>query len=72
LRSALGLVALLTAGTASAEAADAQFLDALQQQGIGFGDTQSAITVAHHTCDAPYRLARCPSAGRPTICIRRP
>ena len=50
--SALGLVALLTAGTASAEAADAQFLGALQQQGIGFGDTQSAITVAHHTCDA--------------------
>jgi hypothetical protein len=48
----LGLAALLTAGTASAEAADAQFLGALQQQGIGFGDTQSAITVAHHTCDA--------------------
>jgi Protein of unknown function (DUF732) len=39
-------------GTASAEAGDAQFLGALQQQGIGFGDTQSAITVAHHTCDA--------------------
>lgn len=48
----LGLAALLTAGTANAEAADDQFLGALQQQGIGFGDTQSAVTVAHHACDA--------------------
>jgi len=48
----LGLAALLTAGTANAEAADDQFLAALQQQGIGFGDTQSSITVAHHACDA--------------------
>jgi hypothetical protein len=48
----LGLGALFAAGTANAEAADDQFLGALQQQGIGFGSTQSAITVAHHVCDA--------------------
>jgi hypothetical protein len=48
----IGLAALLAAGTANAEAADDQFLGALQQQGIGFGSTQSAITVAHHVCDA--------------------
>ena len=48
----IGLAALLAAGTANAEAADDQFLGALQQQGIGFGTTQSAITVAHHVCDA--------------------
>ncbi len=48
----LGVAALLTAGTANAEAADDQFLGALQQQGIGFGDTGSAITVAHHACEA--------------------
>jgi hypothetical protein len=48
----LGLAALLAAGTANADAADDQFLGVLQQQGIGFGKTQSAITVAHHMCDA--------------------
>ena len=48
----LGLAALLAAGTANAETADDQFLGALQQQGIGFGSTQSAITVAHQVCDA--------------------
>jgi hypothetical protein len=48
----LGLAALLVAGTANAEGADDQFLGALQQQGIGFGNTQPAITVAHHVCDA--------------------
>jgi hypothetical protein len=48
----IGIAALLAAGTANAEAADDQFLGALQQQGIGFGTTQSAITVAHHVCDA--------------------
>ena len=48
----IGLAALLAAGTANAEAADDQFLGALQQQGIGFGTTQTAITVAHHVCDA--------------------
>ncbi len=49
---ALGVAAMLAAGTANAEAADDQFLSTLQQQGIGFGTTQSAITVAHHVCDA--------------------
>ena len=48
----LAVAALLAAGTANAEAADDQFLGALQQQGIGFGNTQSAITAAHHVCDA--------------------
>jgi hypothetical protein len=48
----IGIAALLAAGTANAEAADDQFLGALQQQGIGFGTTQSAITIAHHVCDA--------------------
>src|SRR5262245_46804561 len=48
----LGFAALLAAGTANAETADDQFLGALQQQGIGFGSTQSAVTVAHHVCDA--------------------
>jgi Protein of unknown function (DUF732) len=48
----LAVAALLAAGTANAEAADNQFLGALQQQGIGFGNTQSAITAAHHVCDA--------------------
>ncbi len=49
---ALGVAALLAAGTANAEAADDQFLATLQQQGIGFGTTDSAITIAHHVCDA--------------------
>jgi len=48
----LGLAALLAAGTAYAGTADDQFLAALHQQGISFGDTQSAINVAHHVCDA--------------------
>jgi hypothetical protein len=48
----LGLAALLAAGTANAETADDQFLGALQQQGIDFGSMKSAITVAHHVCDA--------------------
>jgi len=48
----LGLAALLAAGTANAETADDRFLGTLQQQCIGFGNTQSAITVAHHVCDA--------------------
>ena len=48
----IGLAALLATGTANAEGADDQFLGTLQQQGIGFGSTQSAITVAHHVCDA--------------------
>jgi Protein of unknown function (DUF732) len=48
----IGLTALLAAGTANAAAADDQYLGALQQQGIGFGDPQSAIAVAHHACDA--------------------
>jgi hypothetical protein len=48
----LGMTALLAAGTAHAEAADDQFLGTLQEQGIGFGSTESAINVAHHACDA--------------------
>jgi hypothetical protein len=48
----LGLAALLAAGTTNAGTADDQFLAALHQQGISFGDTQSAINVAHHVCDA--------------------
>lgn len=48
----IGMAALFAAGTANASAADDQFLTTLQQQGIGFGDPQSAITVAHHACDA--------------------
>ena len=48
----LGLAALLAAGTANAASADDQYLGTLQQQGIGFGDPQSAIAVAHHVCDA--------------------
>jgi hypothetical protein len=48
----LGLTVLLTAGAANAEAPDDQFLGTLQQQGISFGGTQSAIGVAHHVCDA--------------------
>jgi Protein of unknown function (DUF732) len=49
---ALGLAALFAAGAANADTADDQFLAALHQQGIGFGDPQSAINVAHHVCDA--------------------
>jgi Protein of unknown function (DUF732) len=50
--AALGLAGLLSGGTANAGTADDQFLAALHQQGISFGDTQSAINVAHHVCDA--------------------
>jgi hypothetical protein len=45
-------LALLAAGTANAGTSDDQFFGALQQQGIGFGTPDSAITVAHHVCDA--------------------
>jgi hypothetical protein len=48
----LGLTALLTAGTADAGTADDQFLAALRQQGISFGNPQAAINVAHHVCAA--------------------
>src|SRR5262249_31533595 len=48
----LGLTALLAAGPADASTADDQFLGALRQQGISFGNTQSAINVGHHVCDA--------------------
>jgi hypothetical protein len=48
----VGFAALLAAGTASAEAPDDTYLAALQQQGISFGNAQSAINVAHHVCDA--------------------
>jgi hypothetical protein len=50
--AALGLAALLGAGAANAGTADDQFLAALHQQGIGFGNPQSAIGVGHHVCDA--------------------
>jgi hypothetical protein len=49
---ALALAGLLAAAIANADTADDQFLAALQQQGIGFGDTQSAVSVAHHVCAA--------------------
>ena len=49
---ALAVTALLGAGSANADTADDQFLATLQQQGIGFGTTGSAIGVAHHVCDA--------------------
>lgn len=48
----LGLVSVLAVGAANAAPADDQFLAALANQGIGFGSTRSAITVAHHVCDA--------------------
>ena len=48
----LGMAALLAAGTAHAEAADDQYLGALQQQGIGFASNESAVKVGHHACDA--------------------
>ena len=50
--AAFGLAALLSAGTANAGTPDDQYLAALHQQGITFGNTQSAINVAHHVCDA--------------------
>jgi Protein of unknown function (DUF732) len=50
--AALGLATLLGAGPAHAGTADDQFLATLHQQGIGFGNAQSAINVAHHVCDA--------------------
>jgi hypothetical protein len=40
----LGLAGLFCGGTATAGTPDDQFLAALHQQGIGFGDTQSAST----------------------------
>ena len=49
---ALGVAALLAAGTANAETADDQFFGMLAQQGIGFGTQDSAVKVAHHVCDA--------------------
>jgi hypothetical protein len=52
LAATLGLAGLLAACPANAGTADDQFLAALHQQGISFGDTQSAINVAHHVCDA--------------------
>jgi hypothetical protein len=48
----LGVAAVLAAGAATAAPADDQFLAALAQQGIGFGNSQSATAVAHHVCDA--------------------
>ena len=48
----LSVAALLAAGTANAGSADDQYLGLLAHQGIGFGTTDSAITVAHHVCDA--------------------
>jgi hypothetical protein len=49
--AALGLATLL-AVPADAGTPDDQSLAALHQQGIGFGNPQSAINVAHHVCDA--------------------
>lgn len=48
----LGVATVAVAGAASAAPADDQFLAALAQHGIEFGNTQSAIAVARHVCDA--------------------
>ncbi len=49
----LGLAALVAAGTANAlTAADAQFLQGLQQHGISVDNPQSAIKVGHNVCSA--------------------
>jgi hypothetical protein len=48
----IGLAALLFAGTANAATADDQFFGALQHHGIGFGEPESAMKVAHHACEA--------------------
>jgi Protein of unknown function (DUF732) len=48
----LVVASVVGAGAANATSADDQFLGALAQQGIGFGNTQSAIAVGHHVCDA--------------------
>ena len=50
--AALGLAGLLGAGPVHAGTADDQFFAALHQQGISFGNAQSAINVAHHICDS--------------------
>jgi hypothetical protein len=48
----LSIAALLAAGTANAGSADDQYLGMLANQGIGFGTADSAVTIAHHVCDA--------------------
>jgi hypothetical protein len=50
--AAVGLAAIVTAGTAHADTADDQYLGALGAQGIGFGSPQGAIGIAHHVCEA--------------------
>jgi hypothetical protein len=47
-----GLAGPLTASAAFADTPDDEYLGALQQQGIGFGTSQSAIGIGHHVCDA--------------------
>ena len=69
----LGLAGLLCGGTANAGTPDDQFLAALHQQGIGFGNPQSAIGVAHHVCDAlgqgmePSQISQQLSSHNPQI-----
>lgn len=46
------VAAVLAAGTAHAGSPDDHYLGMLAHQGIGFGDVDSAIAVAHHVCVA--------------------
>ncbi|HEY4041204.1 MAG TPA: DUF732 domain-containing protein [Rhodopila sp.] len=69
----LGLATLLGAGPAHAGTPDDQFLAALHQQGIGFGNPRSAIGVGHHVCDAlgqgmePSQISRQLASHNPQI-----
>jgi hypothetical protein len=49
---ALGIAALVAAGTASANSADTAFIDALTKAGIQVNDTQEAVKTAHGVCNA--------------------
>ena len=48
----LGLVALISAGTAAAGSADTAFIDQLEQHGVQAPSTQDAISLAHGVCNA--------------------
>jgi hypothetical protein len=67
--AALGLATLLGAGPAHSGTADDQFLAALHQQGIGFGNPQSAIGVAQPRLRCPWpghgAQPDQPAAGQP-------
>jgi hypothetical protein len=49
---ALGVAALVAAGTASASSADTAFIDALTKAGIQVQDTQETVKTAHGVCNA--------------------